>query len=267
MKEIAFLGLGHMGAPMARHLLTAGHPLTVWNRTAAKTAPLVEAGARAAPTPAEAARAADVVVTMLAGPEALRAVSAEVVPALRPGAYWLEMSTVGPDAVRALAAGLPDGVTLVDAPVLGSTDKAAAGELSVLAGGDIAEVEEVLACFGTVTHTGPLGSGAALKLVLNTAIIGGVALVAEALNLADTLGVPAQTAEAALLKGHLAGAAQRALAQGVHFDIALAEKDMVLATDAARLPVMEAVLAHMRDQDDIAHEDLARAAHRIRTGQ
>ncbi len=98
---------------------------------------------------------------MLAGPDALTAVADEVASALRPGTAWIEMSTVGPDAVRELAARLKDGVVLVDAPVMGSTDRAAQGTLGILAGGDTAAVGQVLAPLGTVTRTGALGSGAA----------------------------------------------------------------------------------------------------------
>ncbi|MGV9629055.1 NAD(P)-dependent oxidoreductase [Streptomyces sp. NPDC003487] len=166
MEKIAFLGLGRMGAPMARRLLAAGHPLTVFNRTPARAEPLVAEGAVAADSPERAVRDADVVITMLEGPEALAAVADAVVPVLRPGVTWAEMSTVGPDAVRELAGRLGNGVRLVDAPVMGSTDRAAEGTLGILAGGDASAVEHVLARLGRVTRTGPLGSGAALKHAL-----------------------------------------------------------------------------------------------------
>ncbi|MET7696560.1 NAD(P)-dependent oxidoreductase [Streptomyces sp. NPDC005485] len=267
MEKIAFLGLGHMGAPMARQLLVTGHSLTVWNRTAAKAEPLVAGGATLATSPAEAVRDADVVVTMLAGPAALDAVADAIVPELGPGTYWVEMSTVGPGAVKELAARLKDGVTLVDAPVMGSTDRAAAGELGILAGGETAAVAHVLARFGTVTRTGPLGSGAALKLVVNASVLGGVALVAEALVLAKALGIDEDTARTALAGSPLGGAVGRAFAEGVHFETALAAKDMDLATASARLPAMEAVSAHFRraaDDPETAHADIAHAVTRIR---
>lgn len=265
MEKIAFLGLGHMGAPMARRLLTAGHPITVWNRTPAKAAPLAEAGARAAADPADAVRGADVVITMLSGPDALDTVAGRVTPELEPGTYWIDMSTVGPDAVRALAARVPAGVTVLDCPVLGSTDKAASGELKVLAAGDTTPVDAILGRLGTVNHTGPPGSGAALKLVLNAAVVGGVAIVAEALALAGSLGVSDDVAEAALRDSHLAGAAHRALATGVHFDVELAIKDVSLATGAAQLPVLEAVGRELAATGpEFAHRDLADAVTRIR---
>lgn len=267
MEKIAFLGLGHMGAAMARRLLGTQHPLTVWNRTPSKAEPLVTAGAVLAASPGEAARDADVVITMLADPAALDAVAEAVVPQLRPGAHWVEMSTVGPDVIVELAARLGEGVTLVDAPVMGSTDRAESGRLGVLAGGDTAGVEHVLARFGTVTRTGPLGSGAALKLVLNAAVLGGVALVAEALVLADALGLDEDTARTALANGPLGGAVGRAFAEGAHFGTSLAVKDIELAVKSARLPAMEAVLEHYRhaaEDPAVAGADITRAVTRIR---
>jgi 3-hydroxyisobutyrate dehydrogenase len=267
MEKIAFLGLGHMGAPMARHLLDAGHPLTVWNRTPAKAAPLVERGAVLADSPADAVRDADVVITMLATPDAVSEVADAIAPELRPGTYWAEMSTIGPEAVRQLAARLGDGVTLVDAPVMGSTDKAESGELGILAGGDADRIEGVLAHLGTVTRTGAPGSGAALKLVVNTAVIGGVGLVAEAMALADALGLPEDVAKGALAAGPLGGAVARAFAEGVHFGSDLAVKDIALATGTTELPAMEAVLGHFKEaaaDPSLTHEDIARAVTRIR---
>ncbi|WP_199548674.1 NAD(P)-dependent oxidoreductase [Streptomyces sp. N35] len=265
MEKIAFLGLGHMGAPMAAHLLAAGHPLTVWNRTASRAELLVAKGARPAASPAEAVRDADVVLTMLASPEAVRDIARQIVPALRPGAHWVEMSTVGPDVVRELAAGLPPEITLVDAPVMGSTDKAEAGTLGILAGGDADAVEQLLSALGTVTRTGPLGTGAALKLVVNTAVLGGVALVGEAMRLADALGIPEDAAKATLGRSALGGAVPRAFAEGVHFAVELAVKDVRLATEITRLPAMEAIRDHFAAHPDLAHEDIAAAVTRIRT--
>ncbi|MGW4850080.1 NAD(P)-dependent oxidoreductase [Streptomyces sp. NPDC004288] len=259
-QKTAFLGLGSMGLPMARRLLDAGHPLTVWNRTAAKADALVADGAVRAATPAEAVRDADVVVTMLADPAAALAVAAEMLPALRPGTRWIDTSTVGPDTVAALAARLPVGVTLIDAPVMGSVDRAAAGELMILAGGDTAPVAALLGRLGTVTPCGGPGTGAALKLVLINAAIGGVALVAEALALADALGLPREPTLRALGAGPLAGAVGRATATGSHFPVALAAKDVALATAAARLPVLEAVHGLLTADPSLQAEDLAAVA-------
>lgn len=258
MERIAFLGLGSMGTPMARRLLAAGHPLVVWNRTPAKAEPLRAEGAQVARSPAEAVLGADIVVTMLAGPGALDAVAEEVLPALGRGSVWAEMSTVGPDAVAALRDRLPEGVTLVDAPVMGSVDAAASGSLQVLAGGDVdGPVAEVLERFGSVRRCGPSGSGAALKVVLINAMIGGVAVVAEALRLADALGIDRAGAREALAAGPMGGAVRRTLTDSAHYAVELAAKDVALATDAARLPVLRAVGAELRSRQDLAGQDLS----------
>ncbi|MFD7403632.1 NAD(P)-dependent oxidoreductase [Streptomyces sp. NPDC059866] len=222
-------------------------------------------GAWAAGDPAEAVRDADVVITMLAGPDTLAAVAEAAVPALRPGTNWIDMSTVGPDAIRDLAARLGGTAALIDAPVVGSTDKAASGELRILAGGAVEGVADVLGVLGEVTRTGPLGTGAALKLVVNSAVLGGVALVAECLRLADALGVEDAVARTALVSGPLGGAAARAFAEGVHFGTELAVKDLDLAAAQAQLPTLEAVLEHYR-KADVPDADISAAADRIRTG-
>lgn len=260
-QKIAFLGLGSMGLPMARRLLDAGHPLTVWNRTAGKADALVADGAVRAATPADAVRDADVVVTMLADPAAALAVAEELLPVLRPGTYWIDTSTIGPDAVGTLTAGLPEGVTLIDAPVMGSVDRAAAGELLILAGGDTAPVAAVLDRLGTVAPCGGPGTGAALKLVLINAAIGGVALVAEALTLAGSLGLPRELALRSLAEGPLSGAVARATATGSHFPVALAAKDVALATAAAELPVLEAVHAALSGDASLRDQDLSALVH------
>ncbi|GAA3283777.1 NAD(P)-dependent oxidoreductase [Streptomyces lavendulae] len=260
MEKIAFLGLGSMGAPMAHRLLAAGHSLTVWNRTGAKAAPLVTAGARLAESPADAIRDADVVITMLADPAAAHAVAEAVVPALRPGTHWIDTSTVGPDTIRDLAARLPDGVTLTDAPVMGSVDRAEAGELWILAGGCPlpAPVRTVLGHLGHITECGAPGSGAALKLVLINAVIGGVALVSETLRLGQTLGLPAELVRTELAKGPLSGAVARTFAEASHFPISLAAKDVSLATAHTSLPLLDAVHTLLTAHPHLAAQDLSR---------
>lgn len=258
-QKIAFLGLGGMGAPMARHLLSRGHGLTVWNRTPEKARPLARAGATVAASPDGAVRDADLVITMLADPAALRVVAEGVLPALRPGVHWIDTSTVGPDAVRELAGRLPAGVTLTDAPVMGSVDRAATGELWVLAGGDPlpGPVRRVLDALGEVTVCGPAGSGAALKLVLIAAAVGGVALTTEALRLGGVLGLPEELVRAQLARGPLAGAVARAYADASHFPLSLAAKDVALATARAPLPVLESVHAALTSRPDLADRDLS----------
>ncbi|MET8365196.1 MULTISPECIES: NAD(P)-dependent oxidoreductase [unclassified Micromonospora] len=236
MFEIALLGTGTMGTAIGRRLLATGHRLTVWNRTSERTVPLVDAGARVAGSPAEAVRDADVVITMLTDAVAVRhtLVDSGAALALRPGTPVIEMSTIGPRAVAELATLLPAGVPLVDAPVAGSAGAAETGQLVVLAGGEKTIVDRVaplLETLGTVRRCGDSGRGAALKLVLNTALITAVTAVADALAVADAVGVDRRTAIDALGTGPLGGAIARATTTDAAFAAALAAKDARLALD------------------------------------
>jgi 3-hydroxyisobutyrate dehydrogenase-like beta-hydroxyacid dehydrogenase len=224
-----------MGAPLARRLIP-GHDLIVWNRTPARARPLAEAGATVAPTAAAAVREADLVITMLADGPALEAVVEEIAPAMRADACLIDLSTVGPSLIRDLAGRLP---AVVDAPVMGSVDRAAAGTLTVLAGGDVDRVADVLATFGTVVRCGPVGAGAARKVLLINAAIGAVTLTADLVALASSLGVP--DALDVLAEGPLSGAVARLRASSADFPIRLAAKDVGLALSTGPLPVLGAV--------------------------
>ncbi|QGN58833.1 NAD(P)-dependent oxidoreductase [Nostocoides sp. HKS02] len=199
MAQLAFLGLGQMGAPMAARLVQAGHDLTVWNRTPAKTEPLVALGAAAAASPADAAAAADVVITMLADPLALERVLFDedgVAGVLTGGQLLIDMSTVGPDTIRLVRGRLPEHVTLVDAPVRGSVPEATSGRLSIFVGAtapDFKHVQRLLAPLGTPHHVGGPGAGAAAKLVANLVLGVTIAALGEALALGDTLGLQPST--------------------------------------------------------------------------
>jgi len=271
MTTIAFLGLGRMGTLMARRVQAAGHDLIVWNRTAERTQPLVATGARATGTPAEAAREAEVVITMLADPAAERAVvlgPGGVAEGIRPTACLVEMSTVGPRTALAVREGLPAGTCFADAPVMGSVDAAQSGNLMVLAGGDVDRVENVLGIFGTVVRCGGAGSGAALKIVLISAAMAGVTLVGEALALAEALGVPRDRALEGLAAGPLAAALKRAQSTSSDFTIALAAKDLTLATDAADLPQLAAAREWLRTAaaEGAADQDVGKVLEHIRPG-
>ena len=192
---VAVLGTGIMGAPMARNLLAAGFPVRAWNRTAEKAAPLAEAGAVVAGSPREATANAQIVLTMLVDADA---VLETVADALDPGQVWLQMSTVGLDgAERCAALAGERGVTLVDAPVLGSRQAADDGKLIVLASGPQDGQERVDPLFEVVGERtlwlGEAGSGQRLKLVANTWVLTLVESLAETLVLAEGLGVPPQT--------------------------------------------------------------------------
>jgi 3-hydroxyisobutyrate dehydrogenase-like beta-hydroxyacid dehydrogenase len=172
--NVSFLGLGTMGAPMAANIGTRGHALTVWNRSPDRAAPLVAAGAKLAATPAEAARAAELVVTMLADPTALHAVfdgGDGVLAGLRPDALVVDMSTVDPKSACDLDVAVrARGGRFIDAPVSGTRKPAVDGTLVIMAGGDAADIERarpVLEAMGRVISVGGVGQGMAMKLVLN----------------------------------------------------------------------------------------------------
>jgi 3-hydroxyisobutyrate dehydrogenase/2-hydroxy-3-oxopropionate reductase len=182
---------------------------------------------------------------MLADPPALAAVTEGpdgVAAGVEEGATVLEMSTVGPAAVHRLRGALPDGVALVDAPVLGSTPQAADGSLQVFVGGNHADVERwlpLLRTFGSPTHVGPLGAGAAAKLVVNSTLGGTLALLGEALSLAGGLGLDRSTALEVLARSPLGSQVERrrqALESGdfpLRFRLRLASKDLDLVETAA----------------------------------
>lgn len=270
--NVAFLGLGRMGAPMARHVLDAGHDLRVWNRTPDKAADLVAAGAVAAASPAEAARDADVVVTMLADPAAVREVllgadgAAEGAPE---GTLVIDASTIGPAAAREVGAALVKrGLRYVDAPVLGSVQPAREGTLAVFAGGseaDYAEAEALLRLWGDpakVRRVGDVGSASAVKLVLNLTIGVATAGVGEALRLAADLGIDRHVALEALATGPLGatvGSKRTMLEEEeyapVGFSLDLLAKDLGLVVDAAHgdLPVTESVRAVVQEAIAAGH--------------
>ena len=197
MMRVAFLGLGAMGEPMARNILTKGFPLTVWNRNPGRARPLVEAGARLAASPREAASGSEAVCTMLADPAAVDAVAGGpdgLAAGLSTRMVWLDFSTVTPaDSRRFAALAKEKGADFCDLPVAGSIGPAAEGTLTLLAGGDPAVLERVKPLLDAVSRAtewcGPVGQGSALKLVNNLSY--GVALAAfgEALALARRLGL------------------------------------------------------------------------------
>jgi 3-hydroxyisobutyrate dehydrogenase-like beta-hydroxyacid dehydrogenase len=245
MSKLAFLGLGAMGAPMAARLLQAGHDLAVWNRSAAKADDLVARGARRAASPAEAARGADAVLTMLSAPEALHDVvfgANGAAHGLSAGSTFIDMSTVGPHAFAALRGRLPAGVAVLDAPVLGSVPQATDGTLQVYVGGDAADFERwrgVLEALGRPRHVGPSGSGAALKLVVNSTLGTLMGAFGEALALADRLGLEQGVALDALCDSPIGVTARskRAYVEtGAYpprFTLGLARKDLRLVVEAA----------------------------------
>ena len=234
--KVAVVGLGGMGSRIAQRLIDAGHELTVWNRTAAKAEVL---GVPIAATPAEAAARSEVVITMVAGPPALGAVTEgpDGVAAGAGAATVIEMSTVGPAAIERLSSQVSE---LLDAPVLGSLSEAEAGTLSIFVGGERELFERhraLLEALGNPLYVGPTGSGAAAKLVANSTLFNVIGAIGEALALAEALGLSRDAAFDVLGRTALADQAERrrpALESGEfppRFPLRLARKDADLLAE------------------------------------
>jgi 3-hydroxyisobutyrate dehydrogenase len=197
MSRVAFLGLGRMGAGMAARLLSVGHTLTVYNRDAARTAPLVAAGARAAATPREACVGAEAAFSMTADDESSQAVwlgESGGIAALPPRAFVIECSTVSHDwALQLAQAARARGLRSLDAPVTGPPEAAAAGALTLLVGAsdeDLESARGLLAPLASqVLHFGAVGAGTAYKLIVN--LMGAVQIgsAAEGMALAERAGL------------------------------------------------------------------------------
>jgi 3-hydroxyisobutyrate dehydrogenase len=196
--RVAVLGIGTMGAGMARNLLKAGLPVDVWNRTPEPAAALAAEGATARELAAHAVAHADVVITMLADAEAVKSVAfgQGMLAAMRPGAVWAQMGTIGVAAIDELKARVsqerPD-VYFVDAPVSGTRGPAEAGELLILASGPEQARPVLAAVFDAIGRKtkwlGEAGAGTRLKLVMNSWLVFLVEGTAEILALVDSLGV------------------------------------------------------------------------------
>jgi 3-hydroxyisobutyrate dehydrogenase len=280
--RVAVLGTGIMGAPMARNVRAAGHDVSAWNRSRERAEPLAEDGIAVAGSVAEAVAGADVVVTMLADAAAVEAVAEEALDAID-GAVLAQMSTIGLDATERLATRAADaGVEFVDAPVSGTKQPAEQGKLLVLASGpeDVRErVGPVFDAVGAKTvWLGEAGSGQRLKLVLNAWLLGMTEALAEAIALAEGLGVDPRTfletidgapvgAPYAQLKGPMMIDGEFPPA----FPLELAAKDAGLALEAAeaaglRLGALTAVAEQMRRATEAGHgdEDMAATIHASR---
>ena len=258
MSTVAVIGLGGMGARMAGRLLNAGHEVVVWNRTPAKTEPLVELGAVAAESPAEAARRTEAVITMVADPEALRAVTEGpegVGAGVSEATTVIQMSTVSPAATSRLQSVLePTGAGLLDSPVLGSRAEVEGGTLRIFVGGSDELVERwtpLLSVLGTVLRVGPVGTGTAAKLVANSTLVGVLGVLGEALLVARKLGLSKEITFEVLAATPLAAQAERrrsALESGEfpqRFALRLALKDTNLILEAAGADLK--VVAAVRD--------------------
>ncbi len=208
-ERIGFIGLGIMGGGMARNLLRAGFPLTVWNRTASRMDALAAEGATPAESPADLASRSDIIITCVSDtPDVEEVLLGErgAIHGAPPGALVIDMSTISPQATNAIAARLAArGVRFLDAPVSGGSEGAAKGTLSIMVGGEAADVERAMPAFQamgkTVTHVGGVGAGQTVKLVNQILVVGNCLAMCEALLFAQAGGVDLEKALAAVAGG------------------------------------------------------------------
>ena len=247
-ERVGFAGLGAMGAGIARRLMEAGHDVTGWNRTKDKAEPLIEAGMGWADTPRELAGSVDVLFTMLTNTAAIEAVADGadgVLAGLRDGAVWADISTISPDASVALAERVrATGASFLDCPVSGSPATLAAGQMSVMVGGDrdaFERIEDVLHAIGPkVTYIGPNGQAILTKVAINLALVVSVTAFAEGVALAEKAGAKREAVVDAVLKSVIAspviGYRAPLLVEDtdVFADVELQQKDLVLAEELAR---------------------------------
>ena len=252
MSNVAFIGLGRMGAGMAMRLLTTGHAVTVYNRTPAKADALVQAGARLARTPREAADGAEAIISMTADDEASRAVwlgaNGALAANLAPGAFAVECSTLSHDWVLELsAAAVKRGLRYLDAPVTGPPEAAAAGALTLLVGAaadDLQAGRPLLATLSErIIHFGPVGAGTAYKLIINLLGAVQIASAAESMAIAERAGLDLAVVADAIASGQAASPQvvrnTRRIVDGNHdrdvmFTPTLRLKDVQYALELAR---------------------------------
>jgi 3-hydroxyisobutyrate dehydrogenase-like beta-hydroxyacid dehydrogenase len=248
IERVGFAGLGAMGAGIARRLMDAGYEVVGWNRTRERADPLLEAGMGWADTPRELAESVDVLFTMLTNTAAIEATAEGadgLLAGLREGKVWADISTIAPDASVALAERVrATGAFFLDCPVSGSPATLAAGEMSVMVGGDrdaFEHIEGVLHAIGPkVTYIGPNGHAILTKVAINLALVVSVTALAEAVALVEKAGVDRSAVVDAVLKSVIASPVLGYRAPllvddtDVFADVELQQKDLVLAQDLAR---------------------------------
>ena len=247
-ERIGFIGLGIMGTGMAQNLISKGHDVVVWNRTAAKMDPLVTSGAEAGDSPADVARRCPIVMICVSDTPDVDAVLTSddgVLEGVSPGSLVVDHSTVSPAATVRFADQVAErGATWVDAPVSGGSEGAVRGTLSIMAGGTDADIERArpaMDAFGTtITHVGPVGAGQRVKIVNQILMVVNQLAVSEALLFAEASGLDLEATLDAV-KGGAAGSwmlanrgpqmIERDWRPG--FTIDLQQKDVRLALQAA----------------------------------
>ncbi|MFN5583085.1 NAD(P)-dependent oxidoreductase [Gemmatimonas sp.] len=285
MPRVAFLGLGAIGLPMARHLARPGHDLAVWNRTASNAeAFAADTGARLAATPAEAARDRDVVVTCLPvsrDVESLLGGADGLLATLQPGAVLVDCTSGDPATSRRMAAALAArGIGFLDAPVSGGVSGAEQGALTVMVGGDASTLERVrpvLECFGKkIVHCGEVGAGDALKAVNNALLAMHIWGTAEGLVALEKAGVKAEVAlDVINTSSGRSNASMNLFPDRVvtrafprTFRLALLDKDVGIAADLAREQKITAPLLQITAElFRMAHTELGQDADHVEAAQ
>jgi 3-hydroxyisobutyrate dehydrogenase-like beta-hydroxyacid dehydrogenase len=249
--DIGFVGLGAMGAGIVPRLMGAGHAVTGWNRSREKAEPLIAAGMRFAATPRALAADADIVFSIVTDAAAVRAVALGtdgIIAGLKPGGVYVDMSTIAPDASRAVSTEFASrGLTMLDAPISGSVVTLAQGNAALMVGGDreaFKRVEPVLRAIGPkVTYIGASGLAVQMKIAVNLLLMVEVIAFGEAVALAEKGGVKREIAVDAVLKSV---AASPVLGYRGPFilegkmpavplaDVTLQQKDMLLALELGR---------------------------------
>ena len=247
--KVAFIGMGTMGVPMALNILNAGHEVTVHNRNRQREGPLAEAGARTAASPREAAAAAEIVITCVSDTPDVEAVllgDDGVIHGARAGTIVVDMSTISPIVTREIAGALaPKDIRMLDAPVSGGSEGAQKGTLSIMVGGDAADLETVrpvLETMGTtITHIGAVGAGQMTKAINQVVVAGTYWSVAEGLAIGLKAGLDMKKVVQAV-GGGAAGSWAMVNRSGnmianrypLGFKLQLHRKDLVIALQLAR---------------------------------
>ena len=260
--NVAFLGTGLMGFPMAQNILKSGHNVTVWNRSSGKAEPLLDFGAKIAQTPTDAIDGAEVIISMLSDGAAVQGIldSHKLQAALVRKSIWIDMSSTKPAEARAQALTLKSlGVDHLDAPVSGGTKGAEGASLAIMAGGQAAAFETakpVLSAMGRPVHVGPSGSGQLAKLA-NQAIVGvTIGAVAEAMLMLEAGGAdPASVrdalrggfADGTILRQHGARMTEGDFTPGGPSKLQLKDLNNVLS-EAKDLGLTLPVTEHIRDR-------------------
>jgi len=249
--SVGFVGLGSMGGRMVQRLLAGGHRVTGWNRSAVKAEGLAEKGMARAPTPREAAEGADVVLSIVTDTAAVEQVASGeegIIAGLRPGAVYADMSTIAPDASRALAERVAErGASMLDAPVSGSIATLEAGQLAIMVGGSEEAYDRILPVLHSigpkVTRIGDNGQALQMKVAVNLALVVQVTGFCEGVALAEKGGIPREAAVEAMLNSVVASPVlgyrgpfilDGRMPEVAWADVDLQQKDLLLALETGR---------------------------------